>query len=401
MKTLFVTATAQTEANYYLIWHFFKENNTDIEKIVIISTEFTRSKGYVDNLTSVLTALQVGSEGSSVTIEELHLSNGIEENNVEAIKDVLLQWIAHNKASQIIFNITGGTKLMSIAQDQIAQISSRYDCVYQSRANNQLVWYNRPPSKQCYDLVLPENLEARLKARGYQAVSAETSFLDLPAQQYHYINQIYQYMKADFDKAQSLVLLLNALTAGLMKQPEHSFPQTVTVQDSSLLKKCITWLKLLAQAPQPYFTYDSAAGTITWEDKQTVEFVGGKWFEVLTGLWIVQHYIAQQQQVDVQIGLQFKKTSDGNEVDVAYINSGYLHLFECKTVNWDRQDNPTTKVNADLRKFDSVGQVGGLNTHKYFVSLFDISDKSLAVAQDTGVKVIMGKQLLDFGRHIA
>lgn len=208
-------------------------------------------------------------------------------------------------------------------------------------------------------------------------------------------------MKADFEKAQSLVLLLNALTAGLMKQPEHSFPQTVTVQDSSLLRKCITWLKLLAQAPQPYFSYDSLAGTITWDDKKSVEFVGGRWFEVLTGLWIVQHYIAHQQQVDVQIGLQFKKTSDGNEVDVAYINSGYLHLFECKTVNWDRQDNPTTKVNADLRKFDSVGQVGGLNTHKYFISLFDISDQSLAVAEDTGIKVIMGKQLLDFGRYIA
>lgn len=396
-----MTATAQTEANYYLIWHLFKENNTDIKKIVIISTEFTRSKGYVDNLTSVLNALQVGSENSSISLEELHLQNGVEESNIEAIKDVLLQWIAHNKASQIIFNITGGTKLMSIAQDQIAQISSRYECVYQSRANNQLVWYNRPPTKQCYDLVLPENIEARLKGRGYQTVSAETSFLDLPAQQYHYINQLHQYMKADFDKAQSLVLLLNALTAGLMKQPEHSFPQTVKVQDSNLLKKCITWVKLLAQAPQPYFSYDSAAGTITWQDKQAVEFVGGKWFEVLTGLLIVQHYLAQEQQVDVQIGLRFKKTSDGNEVDVAYINSGYLHLFECKTVNWDKQDNPTTKVNADLRKFDSVGQVGGLNTHKYFISLFDISNQSLAVAQDTGVKVIMGKQLLDFGRYIA
>ena len=401
MKTLFVTATAQTEANYYLIWHLFKENKTDINNIVIISTEFTRDKGYVDNLTSVLTALQVGSEDSSVSVEELHLQHGVEESNVEAIKDVLLQWIAQNKPTQIIFNITGGTKLMSIAQDQIAQISSRYECVYQSRANSQLVWYNRASNHQCYDLVLPENIEARLKGRGYQTVSTETSFLDLPAQQYHYINQLYQYMMADFDKAQSLVLLLNALTAGLMKTPEHNFPQTVKVQDSGLLKKCITWLKLLAQAPQPYFSYDSSAGTITWDNKQAVEFVGGKWFEVLTGLLIVQHYIAQEQQVGVQIGLQFKKTSDGNEVDVAYINSSYLHLFECKTVNWERQDNPTTKVNADLRKFDSVGQVGGLNTHKYFVSLFDISDKSLAVAKDTGIKVIGGKQLLDFGRYIA
>ena len=401
MKTLFVSATAQTEANYYLIWHFFKQSNTDIKKIVIISTDFTREKGYVDNLTSVLNALQVGSENSSVTIEELPLKNGIEENNVEAIKDVLLQWIAHNKASQIIFNITGGTKLMSIAQDQIAQISSRYDCVYQSRGSNQLVWYNRPPGKQCYDLVLPENLEARLKGRGYQTVSAETSFLDLPAQQYHYIQQMYKYLDINIDKAKDLVFLLNALTAKVMNEPEHSFPQTIEVRDGYRLKKCITWLKLLTKLPQPYFSYDSEAATITWENKEAVEFVGGKWFEVLTGLLIVQHYLAQKQQVDVQIGLQFKKTSDGNEVDVAYINSSYLHLFECKTVNWERQDNPTTKVNADLRKFDSVGQVGGLNTHKYFVSLFDISGQSLAVAKDTGIRVIMGKQLQDFGRYIA
>lgn len=399
MKTLFVTATAQTEANYYMIWHLFKENTTDIDKIVIISTEFTRAKGFVDNLTSVLAAVELGAD-TSVTIEELHLENGIEESSVEAIKDVLLEWISRNKPTQIIFNITGGTKLMSIAQDQIAQISSRYDCVYQSRANNQLVWYNRPVNEQLYNLVLPENIYNRLKGHGYETVSTETSFLDLPAQQYHYINQMYQYMKADFDKAQGLVLLLNALTAGLMNKAEHTFPQTVTVQDSPLLKKCITWLKLLSQAPQPYFSYNSAASTITWHDKDAVEFVGGKWFEVLTGLWIVQHYMAKQQQVEVQIGLAFKKTSDGNEIDVAYVNAGYLHLFECKTVNWDRQDNPTTKVNSSLHKLDSVAQAGGLNTHRYFVSLFDISDKSLAVAKDKDIQVITGKRLLDIGRYI-
>ena len=395
MKTLFVTATAQTEANYYMIWHLFKENTTDIKRIVIISTEYTRAKGFVDNLTSVLDAVDLGIETS-----ELYLKDGIEESSVEAIKDVLLEWISRNKPTQIIFNITGGTKLMSIAQDQIAQISSRYDCVYQSRANNQLVWYNRPVNKQLYNLVLPENIHNRLKGHGYETVSSETSFLDLPAQQYHYINQIYQYMKADFDKAQGLVLLLNALTASLMNKAEHTFPHTVTVQDSPLLKKCITWLKLLSQAPQPYFSYDSEASAITWHDKDAVEFVGGKWFEVLTGLWIVQHYMAKKQQVEVQIGLAFKKTSDGNEIDMAYINAGYLHLFECKTVNWQRQDSPTTTVNNNLHKLDSIGQVGGLNTHKYFVSLFDISDKSLAVAKDKDIQVITSKQLLDMGRYI-
>lgn len=399
MKTLFVTATAQTEANYYMIWHLFKENTTDIKKIVIISTEYTRAKGFVDNLTSVLAAVELGTD-TSVTIEELHLENGIEESSVEAIKDVLLEWMSRNKPTQIIFNITGGTKLMSIAQDQIAQISSRYDCVYQSRANNQLVWYNRPVNKQLYNLVLPENIHNRLKGHGYETVSTETSFLDLPAQQYQYVTKMYGYMKTGINKAQKLALLLNALSAEALNRPENQFPYTVNVKQSNILNDRKNSLKDLGQLAEPYFSYDIDAQTLTWPNKQAAEFVGGKWFEVLTGLLILQHYANKQQPVDIQIGLQFKKTSDGNEIDVAYIQSSYLHLFECKTVNWQRQDSPTTTVNNNLHKLDSIGQVGGLNTHKYFVSLFDISDKSLAVARDKDIQVITGKQLLDMGHYI-
>ena len=43
MKTLFVTATAQTLANYHTIWHL-ANHKTDIDHIVIISTEFSRKK---------------------------------------------------------------------------------------------------------------------------------------------------------------------------------------------------------------------------------------------------------------------------------------------------------------------------------------------------------------------
>lgn len=399
MKTLFINATAQTEANYYMIAHLFKHSTTDIKKIVIVSTDFTRNKGHVGNLISVLKAVNIN-ENHAVSLEELHLKDGIEESDMAAIKSAITDWIETNKPSSIIFNITGGTKLMSIAQDQIAQSNSRCECVYQSRSNNQLVWYNRAAAQR-YDLILPENIEVRLKARGYEAVSTETAFLSLPAAQYQYADKMRGYMMADVNKAQKLASLLNALASGFLNKSEASFPHSIQLTETNTAKDCLNWIKMLAQLPEPYFLFDAETNKLTWENKQAVQFVGGKWFEVLTALLVFQHYAAKEHEVDIKIGLQFKKTSDGNEVDVAYINSGYLHLFECKTVNWDRQDNPTTKVNADLRKFDSVGQVGGLNTHKYFVSLFDISNQSLAVAQDTGIKVIMGKQLLDFARHIA
>lgn len=398
MKTLFINATAQTEANYYMTWHLFKNSNTDIQKIVIVSTDFTQKNGHVNNLIGVLKAVNLN-ETHNVSVEELHLKNGIEESDMAAIKTAINNWIETNKPSSIIFNITGGTKLMSIAQDQIAQTNSRYECVYQSRSNNQLVWYNRLGA-QCYDLILPENIEVRLKARGYEAVSTETAFLNLPAAQYQYADKMRGYMMADVNKTQKLASLLNALASGFLNKSEASFPHSIQLTETNTAKDCLNWIKMLAQLPEPYFLFDAETNKLTWQDKQAVQFVGGKWFEVLTALLAFQHYTAKAQEVDIKIGLQFKKSSDGNEIDVAFVQKSYLHLFECKTVNWNNLASPTTAVNTNLHKLHSIGQVGGLNTHGYFVSLFDISDKSQAVANDLGIQVITGKQLLDIGRYI-
>ena len=401
MKTLFVTATAQTEANYYLIFHLFKNHNTDIKKIVIVSTDFSREKGHVDKLVGVLNGI-LDTPNNAVTVEQLHLAAGIEEYDIEAIKDTILGWIAVNRPSQIIFNITGGTKLISIAQDQIAQSSSRYECVYQNRGRNEIVWYNRPVGQQCYPLNLPENIENRLQAHGFTTTS-NISFLALPASHFHYIIKMQQYMQADIIKTQSLVRLLNALTADLLQQSEDSFPKTINIKESNVYKNCKTWLNQLAKIPNSYFTHDTAANTLTFENKAAVAFVSGTWFEVLTGLWINQHYQNRSQEdsgVDVKIGLKFKKSSDGNEIDVAYIKSSYLHLMECKTVNWHKQESPTNAVNRELHKLQSISDVGGLNTHKYFVSLFDISAESLRVAKDKNITVIHGKQLRDFAEYI-
>ena len=401
MKTLFVTATAQTEANYYLIFHLFKNHNTDIKKVVIISTDFSREKGHVDNLVGVLSAI-LDTANRAVSVEQLHLAAGIEEYDIEAIKDAILSWMAVNRPSQIIFNITGGTKLISIAQDQIAQSSSRYECVYQNRGRNEIVWYNRPVGQQGYPLNLPENIENRLHAHGFTTTS-NISFLELPAAHFQYIVTMQQYMQTDFNKMQSLVLLMNALTADLLQQPEDSFPQTINIKDSTLYQKCKTWLNQLAKIPDSYFTHDTVDNTLTFENKAAAAFVSGTWFEVLTGLWINQHYQNSSQAdsgVDVKIGLTFKKSSDGNEIDVAYIKSSYLHLMECKTVNWHKKDSPTNAVNRELHKLQSISDVGGLNTHKYFVSLFDISAESLRVAKDKNITVIHGKQLRDFADYI-
>ncbi|WP_201546833.1 Card1-like endonuclease domain-containing protein [Psychrobacter lutiphocae] len=395
MKTLFVTATGQTEANYYTIWHLFR-SQTNIEKIVVLSTDFTRKKNLLSNLMELLNLLDTG-----IHVEELHLPDGIEEKSISDIKAVIYQWIDNNQPKEIIFNVTGGTKLISFAQDQIAANNPNYSCVYQSWSNNQLVWYNTP-DKPLEDIILPENIAVRLKGHGYDQISSETAFLDLPIEQYHYIAQLYKLIKIDFTKAQRLVSYLNYLVSSF-DQEAVSYPYCFEIKKEGSFLSLAGWIKTLAQAAKPFIqleSLDDQKSKITFMSKEAAEFIGGKWFEVLVGFLITAYYQKKQTLVNIQIGLTFAKSSDGNEIDVAYLLKGHFYWMECKTVNWLKKNAPTTEVNNNLHKLSSISQGAGLNSHKFFVSLYDISEQSRKVAEDLGVIVIAGTDLFKFDRFL-
>jgi len=396
MKTLFVTATRQTEANYYTIWHLLQTNQNSIKKIVVLSTDYAKEQGLVDNLIEALKFLEIGTN-IDVSIEELYLPDGIEEKSVQAIKSVINQWIDDNQPQEVIFNVTGGTKLISFAQDQIAANNSDYKCVYQSWTNNQLVWYNSP-ELVLEDIILPENIDARLKAHGYDQISTETAFLELPIEQYHYISQLYKLIEIDFSKAQKLVSYLNYLSSSF-DHKAVTYPHTLEIEKTGAYVSLAGWLKALANASKSFFqinSIDDSKYQITFESQHAAEFVAGKWFEVLVGFLITLHYQHKNLPINIQIGLTFAKSSHGNEIDVAYLLKGHFYWMECKTVNWLKKNAPTTEVNNNLHKLSSISQGAGLNSHKFFVSLYDISEQSRKVAEDLGVIVIAGTDLFKF-----
>ena len=203
MKTLFVTATAQTLANYHTIWHL-ANHKTDIDHIVIISTEFSRKKNFVKHLTDLLQNNQQFQY--SFVIQELFLPNGIEENDVFAIKSCIQDWLQHNKPKSVIFNVTGGTKLISIAQDQIAlEYPNNIECLYQNM-QGEIVWYARNnPDLRVFKIDRPSEIEIYMNAYGYQKVAKQTNLNKLPARQLEYALKILSYLQNDFDKASRFI----------------------------------------------------------------------------------------------------------------------------------------------------------------------------------------------------
>ena len=396
MKTLFVTATVQTEANYYTVGHLLRTNQADLKRIVVLSTEFTKKNNLVNNLMEIFKLLEIGTN-MDVQIEELYLPNGIEEKNVVAIKSIITQWIEDNQPEDIVFNVTGGTKLISFAQDQIAAGHPNYKCVYQSWTNNQLVWYNSP-EQPLEDIILPENITVRLKGHGYDQISNETGFINLPVEQYYYVDQLFKLIGLDPIKSQKMVSYLNYLVSSF-DQKAVSYPYDLEVDKDGTYVSIAGWLKTLANAAQSFFEFkntDDHKFKITFKSKEASEFIAGKWFEVLTGFMLTAHYQKKNIPINIQIGLTFAKSSDGNEIDVAYLLKGHLYWMECKTINWLKKDNPTNVVNSQLHKLSSISQGVGLNSHQFFVTLYDISEQSKKVADDLGIIVISGKDLSKF-----
>ncbi|WP_227430949.1 Card1-like endonuclease domain-containing protein [Psychrobacter sp. I-STPA6b] len=402
-KVLFITATAQAEANYYLIWQLIKINEQDIQKIVIISTDFSRKRGFVGQLKSLLSLPPFSLDANLVT--ELHIPNGKEETDINFIKNIIIDWIFTHHPKEIIFNITGGTKLISIAQDQVATLSPLYYCAYQSRASNQLIWYNRAyKSKQVEQLVLPEDISTRLKARGYIKQGGTSVLNTLDARDY--VSVIHEYLQQDFEKTQSFISFMNYLchvkvneeinSKSMANRQESIFPISIKLNYNEV-SRYDDYLSSLSAVDQPYLEYHSEGSKLVIKSEKAVQFLGGEWFEVLVAYFIFLHFSSQKQQVDVQIGLTFSKNSNGNEVDVAYLESnGYFSFLECKTVNWKNNNSPTTTVNEKLHKLASIASVAGLNSHVYFVSLYGLTPQSMQVAKELNIRIIQGKQLLNF-----
>lgn len=395
MKTLFVTATAQTLANYHTIWHL-ANHKTDINHIVIISTEFSRKKNFVANL---MTLLQNNVQfDKKFAVSELFLPNGIEESNLFEIKRLLQDWLVSHQPKSVIFNVTGGTKLICIAQDQLAtQYRSNIECIYQNM-RGELVWYMREdPKKSIFKITQPSDIQIYLAAYGYQKLPEETSLLKLPAKQLEYILKMRSFLQTDFDRACRLVTVLNACCAN---NTAHQYPHYAKINNTRT--DYTDWLMALSSLPEPYFVYDETQQQIRIDSEDHLNFIMGNWFEVLVGyqyLMAFEQKYPSSRSIDVHASVNYTFNGVPNEIDVAFIHDGYFYYIECKTVRWNKEEGIKT-VNRNISHLDSTGGVAGLGSKKVFVSLYPVPEKAIVNANNKNVQIIHGKAVLELQSFI-
>lgn len=388
MKALFVTATAQTLANFHTIKHLL-DNGTTFDNLVIITTDHARKNNWHLQLSRLLTDTN---PDSAFTVEMLFFKNGIEEHDVTAMEGLLLSWITEHDINEALFNITGGTKLISIAQDRLAQKYPQLaQCVYQSMGTQQLAWYGKPVP-HVEKIASATEIEIYLKAYGYTLGTKGQSLLKIPARLFYYVKEMERFLQEDFERAQKLVSSINYHACQALEdvKNQQDVDQFISQFNKVDRKRFSVWLNQLSALDEALFDYDDDTGRIVWHDAEDVAFCKGNWFELLVAFWYFE--ASNYQLRNIHVGLEVRKNNSPNEADVAFVHKGVFYFVECKTNDWKGK---ITEANRTISHIDSTGDMAGISAKKLLVSLFNVDDKTRQAAKVRNVRIIAGKEVLN------
>lgn len=385
MRILVLSTTGQPEANLESA-RYFIENKSSIDKITVLSSEYMNKEGKTKLLVQSLQNIQ------NIEVEILDIKHCYEESNMFAIQQLILDWAnSHAAKDSFIFNITGGTKLISIALDRASMLlgSKRAECFYQSR-DHKVVWYQRQSDKIVYPINNNLNLQQRVVSRGYQ-ITKQQLITDISIEELRYAQELIGLMQSDFNKGRSLCSFINLLASVSDER------KSLTLLFEQMKNEQSEVLAELAQVTQNhFFKFDTDTKTIKFESEYARDFMKGGWLEVYTGFECFKALMSLNPQAELAVNVELKKNETPNEMDVMFIHHAHLYCIECKTAKTMANEN----AKDVLYKLSALHDFGGVNQKRAVVSLYSLKDYNLTRAQNSDIKIFQEKDLLNLSEQI-
>lgn len=253
--------------------------------------------------------------------------------------------------SELILNITGGTKLMTLGvfdmfRDMVHHI------IYTDTAKNRIEYLPMPNATSQPEIYKP--LESVVNVPLYlQCYGADYRGAESDNQQWQQtFRQRIALTCAIAEEAQKgLISMMNAL-AGDARDDSH---KTLCAPEQ-FMKYSPT------RHQQMFLKMFDKANLIEWDGMQTITFKDYDSARYLGGIWLeeyVYHCAVQLKPYDVQCGVEIIHGKDvPNELDVVIAHNNRLLLFECKTGNMGmgaKKTNATSTKPIDIiYKLDSI-----------------------------------------------
>lgn len=344
------------------------------EKIVLVIT--AKMQRQAANLAAVL-------KENAIQAQDLQLSN---EQDFHQIENELLELAARLEGDDVTLNITGGTKLMSVAAQSVAAASG-WRMFYVDADTDRAIWLSQ--DKAPFHL-LQEQLKLRhyLRSYGFELPAKPNRVQATAAQQ-----QLTQALVQQVGSLENSISALNALAQDAENRRSLSVPINDAQRDSrslDVLLRHFEAAKVLAVAGE----------RIQFASEAARDFVKGGWLEL--------HAIQAVHQVTGLLGIRDKAmglevvdtaTQTRNELDIAFMARNRLFVIECKTARIDkpqgRGDHATPpKANDTLFKLaENCRRIGGLGTRGMLVSYRKLHEPELKLAKALGIAVVAGADI--------
>lgn len=341
------------------------------EKIVLVTTGKMRKRS--SDLARVL-------KENRIQVVQLALGN---EQNYRQTENELMELATQLEGHQVTLNITGGTKLMSVAAQSVA-IASEWSMFYVDADTDQVIWLGKAD-------IPSQPLHQQLKLRHYMQ-SYGFSFMEPPkrAQASAVQQQLTQTLAYQVDSLENSISLLNALAQDAERRRSLCVQLTERQRDSRSLD-------VLLQEFEKAGALRLDGDAIHFSTEDSRDFVKGGWLE-LHAIQAVHQVTGMLGIRDKAINLEVVDDANGtrNEMDIAFMARNRLFVIECKTARIDRPqgsaDRPEApKANDALFKLaENCRRIGGLGTRGMLLSYRKLREPELQLARALGITVVAG-----------
>ena len=329
-----------------------------------------------------------------VAVEMLDVPSAYDYASLEGM---FLDFLAKNDKHDIALNVTGGTKLMAIAAQDVFRSNGK-TVFYVNVENDRLLELGKKGEEN--QLVAGLKVHEMLAVHGHEIPTPKNP--QIKADQRDLAARLIDHVASDG-------WALGAINSMAM-QAKHRNTLEIQLSRADIDSKSISnLLDLFAQA----HVLKVLEHSVQFKDEACRAFVNGGWLEmhVFQTLQDLRGRHKSISDVASNVVIPFEGTvgkvrnPDMNEIDVAFLSRNTLHLIECKTANLSLAGRGTDdKATEAIYKMESLLKLGGLRTKGMIVDYrgeFSNSAANMKRADDAKIVVASGKDLKDLGGLIA
>lgn len=290
----------------------------------------------------------------------------------------------------LLFNATGGKKVMSFALSQAFMATADSSVIYVDSVADEiqvLSPWNVPSQKLMPGLI---EIESALALRGYLVTQRETDDYEWQARASNR-HTLSNWLAQKADQLVQFIAALNA-TAAAARGLNCAVPLCFN-QDRPYKPNYPAQQALQRIAEMGLLQWDRQANTVLFADEEARQYLNGRWLEEFT--WLALRKISGGDCAGgIKIESQTSRAVD-NEIDFAVAWHNRLLMVECKTKNMKKPD----VGNQELYRIDSLQkQLGGYFATSLLISTRPLDPPAEQRARQNRVIVLTGANIIHLGQ---